>query len=421
MKWKEVPLDELCTVCIDCVNRTAPTVPYPTPFKMIRTSNIKKGFVDVEDVKYVNEETYRRWTRRSTPRRGDVVLTREAPLGSVGRLTTNESIFLGQRIFHYRADPAKLDPDYLAFVLQSPLIQGRIRSKGFGATVEHVQVGECQRLKIPVPPLQIQQRIGKALAAFDDLIENNGQRRALLEEAAAQIHKEWFVRLRFPGHEGRRAVDGVPDGWKKQPVSDWLSNYIGGGWGDEAPDSNHSEPGFVIRGTDIPNVETGNLDRVPFRYHKPSNIRSRLLKDGDLVFEVSGGSKGQPIGRTLLVTDDLLSSFSEPVICASFCKKLRPVERRYSEYLLLHLKFIRDAGLIDVFASQSASNITNFKFTAFLAQHSFLRPPDDVLDRFNDVVGKALKQVRVLGRQNQQLSEARDLLLPRLMSGEIEV
>jgi len=204
-------------------------------------------------------------------------------------------------------------------------------------------------------------------------------------------------------------------------VGDLIEFHIGGGWGEESLDSTHSEPGYVIRGTDIPSVALGDSSRVPFRYHKPSNIKSRTLADGDLIFEVSGGSKGQPVGRTLLVTSELLERFDRPVICASFCKKIRPANRNLSEFLTLNFQFIREIGFMDTFATQSASNITNFRFADFLTQYKLLCPPDSVLTSFNDVVTPIFRQIRLLGRQIQVLGQGRDVLLPRLMNGEVEV
>lgn len=213
MSWPDVPIKDVCLLAIDCVNKTAPVVEYETPFRMLRTTNVRGGFVDADNTRFVTEETFVKWTRRGVPQKGDVILTREAPLGDVGRLTSDNTVFLGQRLFMYRADPEKLNSEYLAYALQSPLVQGRIKSKGFGATVEHARVGDCENLLIPVPDLRVQERIGETLSAYDDLIENNKRRIELLEESARQLYKEWFVRFRFPGHEHVKIIDGVPKGW----------------------------------------------------------------------------------------------------------------------------------------------------------------------------------------------------------------
>ena len=222
MIWQDFPIKDLCELAVDCVNKTAPVVDYETPYRMLRTTNVRGGFVDAENTRFVAEETFIKWTRRGTPKKGDVILTREAPLGDVGRLTSDNRVFLGQRLFMYRADPEKLDSEYLAYVLQSPLVQGRFRSKGFGATVEHAKVGDCENLLIPVPDLVTQKKIGSILSTYDNLIENNKRRIELLEKTARQLYKEWFVRLRFPGYEHVKIIDGMPEGWKSCVASQAL-------------------------------------------------------------------------------------------------------------------------------------------------------------------------------------------------------
>src|ERR671919_201297 len=98
---RTIPIVDLCEQHVDCVNRTAPVVATETPYKMIRTTNVRNGFIDTENVRYVTEETYKRWTRRLVPRRGDIILTREAPLGDVGMIRNDDFIFLGQRLYHF--------------------------------------------------------------------------------------------------------------------------------------------------------------------------------------------------------------------------------------------------------------------------------------------------------------------------------
>jgi type I restriction enzyme S subunit len=217
--WEKVPIKNLCLLAVDCVNKTAPIVDFETEYKMIRTTNVKGGFIDINDVKYVSEAVFDKWTRRSKPQFGDVILTREAPVGEVGRYThEDDKVFLGQRLFHYRPDPKLLDWNFLAYVLQSREVQGRFKGMGFGATVDHVRVGDAENLPIPCPPLEIQKAIGGILSAYDDLIENNRRRMELLEQSARLLFKEWFVHLRFPGHEHTKIVDGLPDGWERKTL-----------------------------------------------------------------------------------------------------------------------------------------------------------------------------------------------------------
>src|SRR6266536_3468221 len=157
--WSPVKIDQVCSTIVDCVNKTAPTVSVPTEYKMIRTTNVRDGWVDVEHVRYVSEETYDKWSRRGELKKGDIILTREAPLGEVGLLRNAAGVFLGQRLVMYRADGKKVDNRFLMYSLLSDDLQGQIRSYGSGSTVEHMRVPDCSNLILHMPPLPEQKRI----------------------------------------------------------------------------------------------------------------------------------------------------------------------------------------------------------------------------------------------------------------------
>lgn len=230
-RWHRVCIADVCESIVDCVNKTAATVSEPTHYKMIRTTNVKKGWVHLDEVKYVTEDVFRKWTRRQLPKRGDVILTREAPLGEVGLLRTSDRVFLGQRLVSYRADSHKLDNRFLLYAFQGADVQGQIKSLGSGATVEHMRVPDCEKLTLDLPPLAEQRRIASILSAYDDLIENNTRRIAILEEMARRIYEEWFVKFRFPGHENSRMVESelgdVPQAWKISKLGDVIELAYG--------------------------------------------------------------------------------------------------------------------------------------------------------------------------------------------------
>jgi len=199
-----------------------------------------------------------------------------------------------------------------------------------------------------------------------------------------------------------------------------IGHEIGGGWGAEEQSEEFNKPAYVIRGTDIDELPNGKLEKVPFRFHKKSNLASRKLHDGDIIFEVSGGSSYEGVAKTLMVTNELLKQFDNAVMPASFCKLARPTERKYSNFLFLFWRFLRNRRGTEVFEIRSASNIVNYNWTAFLKFQKIKKPSDDELKKFNKIVDPIYKQVYNLGNQNQCLKEARDILLPRLMTGMID-
>ncbi len=192
--WERQRIENVCESIMDCVNKTAPKVDEPTPFKMIRTTNVRGGKVNLDSVYYVTEDTYNVWTRRQTPKSGDVILTREAPLGEVGMLLSDDKVFLGQRLVSYRADPTQLDNHFLLYAFQSEDLQGQIRALGSGATVQHMRVPDSKNLKLSLPHLREQQTIVAhldALLATTQLLESiYKQKLAALDELKKSLlHK----------------------------------------------------------------------------------------------------------------------------------------------------------------------------------------------------------------------------------------
>ena len=271
----------------------------------------------------------------------------------------------------------------------------------------------------------MQRRIAGILSAYDELIENSQRRIKILESMARALYREWFVHFRFPGHESVPKVPSplgeIPQGWEVKKLGDLMADHIGGGWGKERADEDHTQPAWVIRGTDIPSARSSQVTGVPHRFHTASNLRSRKLAAGDILFEVSGGSKGQPVGRTLLITSELLSALDGDVICASFCKRVRPKADTYCSELL-YLSFLNgyESGEIEQYQVQS-TGISNFKWTEYIANIDRVIPPVQMQLHFRELAAPLFSQIATIGLQIQNLRRTRDLLLPRLLSGQIDV
>lgn len=313
------------------------------------------------------------------------------------------------------------DPKYVYYFLKT-LDLKRFNS---GAGVPTLNRNDLDTLKIQIHEKNEQKIIAKVLSNYDDLIENNNKRIKILEEMAQKIYKEWFVDFRFPGHETVTFKDSelgkIPSDWNSKPIGELLEHQIGGGWGNEEQRDKYTESAYVIRGADIPNGRDGNIQNCPLRYHTKSNIKTRLLQTNDIVFEVSGGSKGQPVGRALLLNKNLFNQFNDNVICASFCKLLRTDTKQIlPEIVYLHLLNIYNNGEIEKYQTQS-TGIINFKFTFFLENEQILVPNDTIQELFKNITVPIFDEISLLGYKNQALKQTRDLLLPRLISGEIDV
>ena len=325
----------------------------------------------------------------------------------------------------FRPDRRKIEEDYLYYLVLSPEFRSNVMNVRSGSAQPFISLANLRSFEVNYhEDTRIQRRIACILSAYDDLIENNQRRIQILETMARALYREWFVEFRFPGHENvprvASSIGDIPEGWKVNPLESLMADYIGGGWGKETGDDKHTKPAWVIRGTDIPDARNCQVAGVPYRFHAGSNIRSRRLLAGDILFEVSGGSKGQPVGRTLLVTPQLLSAFGDdPIICASFCKRIRPDAAGYGSELL-YLSFVAGytSGEIEQFQVQS-TGISNFKWTEYIGKTERAIPPEPLRVSFRELVAPLFSQIGTLGLTIQNLRRTRDLLLPRLLSGQV--
>lgn len=154
--WESKEIASICEEIIDCVNKTAPQVEEQTPFIMVRTSNIRNGKISLKNIKYVDQATYKIWTRRSKPKLGDILFTREAPMGEAGLVEFDDQIFLGQRIMQYRCNTHLANPKFILELMRTQFFQRQITKLGKGSTVKHLAVPDCFKFLVIVPPLAIQ-------------------------------------------------------------------------------------------------------------------------------------------------------------------------------------------------------------------------------------------------------------------------
>lgn len=384
----------------------------------------KYPFVQTGDIKssnfYVTEysQTYseKGLAQSKLWKKGTLCITIAANIAETGILGIDACF--PDSIIGFVADEKKSDVKFVKYHFD--LLKIHLQSISQGTTQDNLSQEKLLKFDFNVPvDVNHQRRIASILSAYDDLIEVNSQRIKLLEETARELYKEWFVRMRFPGHKEAKFVKRVPEGWKIKPIGKVVDYYIGGGWGNDEKDNQFSTSGYVIRGTDIPGVRIGKANREVYRFHKPSNMKSRELIEGDIIFETAGGSEGQPLGRTCYITQELLDSYGDKVMAASFCKQLRTTSIP-ALYLYYFLNYLYETGMIESFQVQS-TGISNYQFEPFLKYQEIILPDDDLMKLFHDKTQIMQKQIALLGEQNTQLRQIRDRLLPRLISGKLEV
>lgn len=407
--WQRINIKSVCSSIIDCVNKTAKTVDYKTPYKMLRTTNIKNGWVDVENVNYVTEEIYKKWTRRQVPEKGDVILTREAPLGEVGILRSDDKVFLGQRLVAYRVDPKKLDNKFLFYSFLSHDLISQIKSFGSGSTVEHMRVPDAEKLTLSLPPLELQKKISSIISAYDDLIENNEKRIKVLEEMAQRLYTEWFVKFKFPGHEKVKMVDSgteysmIPEGWMVKPLAQAvLINPI--------TKINKSDDILHIPMECLSNILSVIDINKTFRNASTSGPK---FKNGDTLFAritpcLQNGKTGYV---NMLKNGEVACGSTEFVVLRS--KMLTSIYI----YLLVRTDNFRETARMTMVGASGRQRVRS----EFFETYKVLVPDERLLTDFESRVSKYFSEILILYRSNITLSKTRDLLIPQLVTGRREL
>lgn len=169
--WEVNRISDICSEIVDCVNKTAPIVDYVTPYRMIRTTNVRDGRIIEDGMRYVTKDTFETWSRRLSLQNGDLIFTREAPVGECGLIRDARGLFLGQRTMVYRAEPKKVDKLFLLLSMQSEYFKSQLDDLSGGSTTPHLRVPDCSKILIKTPPLQEQQKISIAIQSVEQVAE----------------------------------------------------------------------------------------------------------------------------------------------------------------------------------------------------------------------------------------------------------
>lgn len=325
--------------------------------------------------------------------------------GKVGKITQrNLPLMMNTSVIRFRSNNLeKLDDQYLFCFLRSKDFRGQIDAFVTGGAQPNFGPSHLKKMDIPLPDIDLQRKIGAFITDYDNLIENNRRRIQLLEESARLLYQEWFVHLRFPGHEQVKIIDGVPEGWEPTLVPDVI-------------DVNPRTP--VEKGKEIWYVPMSSLSETAMtantadfeRRTKHTNVKFK--KNDVLLARITPCLENGKTGYAYFLAED-------EVACGSTEFIVLRGNRVPSEfvYCLARSYPFRENAIKSMTGSSGRQRVQNSCFDKYAVP----LPPKSILDEFVQVVQNNFDQVRNLMAQNAKLAQARDLLLPKLMSGELTV
>lgn len=392
-------LNDVCEFIVDTKHKTPKFTAEGYP--CIRTPNIGRGYFILDGAKCVSEESYLEWTERATPKEKDLIFAREAPVGNVAIIPANLKVCHGQRTVLIRPNKMKVDAHYLMFLLLGDEIQNRILSMASGATVAHLNMSDIRALELPLlPSIENQKKIASILSTYDDLVENNNRRIAILEEMARSLYKEWFVKFRFPGHEEVKMVDSalgqIPEGWRVVKLFDTASPTYG--YAFKSSLFNDKEEGTpVVRIRDI----LKNISNT-FTPEHPKK-QDQILKNGDLLIGMDGDfHMGKWAGGHAYLNQRVV--------------KITPKEGYSAYFTFLSMeKSIKELNVSIVGTTVAHLGDSHLK------EIQIILPEEKIRLTANAILDLLFKQEINLRVRNQNLKTQRDMLLPKLISGKIEI
>ncbi|MFI5397924.1 MAG: restriction endonuclease subunit S [Candidatus Binatia bacterium] len=420
-RWRRVQIDETYLGLYDGPHATPP--PSEDGPVFLGIGNLTDdGHLDLREVRHIAEKDFARWTKRVTPSPGDIVFTYEATLNRYAIIPDGFRGCLGRRLALIRPNPEAVDTRFLHYSFFGEDWRQTIGKNTLsGATVDRIPLTTFPTFELSLPPLNEQRRIASILSAYDDLIENNTRRIAILEEMARALYREWFVYFRFPGHEKVRMVESplgrIPMEWgvasldtikAKEPYA-----INGGPFGSKLGTKDYVPGGVpVIRGTNL--SESGRFRANNFAFvsqEKAVELRANLARAGDIVVTQRG-----TLGQIAMIPSGI--GFDSFVISQSQMKITVDARKVNREYVFFFLRSAETSQRIRNLASSSGVPHINL---AVLREFQVLLPPHELQVEFGDFANSTETAIETLTREIDNLRTTRDLLLPKLISGEIDV
>lgn len=365
-------------------------------YYFISCKDIFDGQINYKNARQITKADFEETHKRTMLEVDDILLTNSGTIGRMAFVTDREATTkttFQKSVAIIKPDKQKVLPRYLYYQLQNCVPQ--FINSSNGSAQKNLLLSTMRTFQIEIEEnREKQEKIANTLSAYDDLIENNQKQIKLLEEAAQRLYKEWFVDLRFPGHENTEIVDGVPEGWNEKTLSQ-VANVIMG----QSPKSefyNSEKKGLPFhQGVGSYGVRFVMDDIYSTSY-------TRIAEPNSILFSVRAPVGRLNITKSKVVIGRGLAAINQTDGCQSYL------------YYLLKNRFFKDniVGNGSIFASVSKDELLNQKF---------LIPERNLMMQFEKIVSQMDKQIENLDSKNKKLIEARDRLLPKLMSGEVEV
>lgn len=414
MAWEKVKLGDVST-CIQ-----------PGPFgsqlhnsdysesgtPIIMPKDMIDGKISHSNLVFVGEEHTKRLCRHQV-HSGNLMVARKGDVRKCVFITENEEGWMtGSDCLKVALKEDVCHPKFIYYQLRSPFIGRWLEKISIGATMPSINTGLLSGIELMLPPLKVQKRIADILSAYDDLVENNQKQIKLLEEAAQRLYKQWFIDLKFPGHETTKIVDGIPEGWSSVTLGDIYGKIESGSRPKGGIDSSIRDGVVSVGAENVIGLGQYNYSSEKLVSHEfYENVKRGKIEDRDILVYKDGAY----IGKTSLFQDEFprkIMMVNEHVFLVN---TKNPMYQYYLFFTLNRKEYYDKIQKLNKNSAQPGINQDALKSLVVVL------PENGVIKRFDDFVSPLVKKLFSLAKQNYELSQSRDRLLPKLMNNEIEV
>jgi len=381
---------------------------------VINVRNIGFGEIREEKLEFIAEQTVQRLSSHLLEA-GDIVFGRKGAVERHAFINPKYARwFQGSDCLRLRVKSASIDSRFLSYYfLTEHHKQWMINQCSHGATMASLNQAIISRIPLLLPPIHTQRKIVSILSAYDRLIENNTRRIEILEEMARSIYREWFVKFRFPGHEQVQMVDSelglIPEGWEVKNLGN-LTSVITKGTTPTTLGQKYTSEGINFIKVESIDSSGSILDNKLAKIDKETHIllKRSQLKTGDILFSIAGA-----IGRSTIISENVLPANTNQALAI-----IRPIEPLLVLYLY---RVIQSREFVNFSLGRVVQTAQANVSLSVLSAAPIIVPDKLTLEKFRDISQPIVKAVDLVQQKNLNLRKTRDLLLPRLISGEIDV
>ena len=409
----------------------------PNSIYYLDTSNITRNRIDNLKYLQLSKEEYPSRAKRKVKDKTIVYSTvrpNQEHFGILDNPIENLIVSTGFTTIDIK-DINVIDPLYLYYYITQKRITNHLQAIAENSVSSYPSINSSDIGELIITfPLEIKEQQKKItlLSSIDKKIELNNRINAELETMVKYLYDYWFVQFDFPNEEGKpyKSSGGkmvynnilkreIPEGWEIGTISEFIASSKGGDWGKETIEGKYTMPVICVRGADINGLNGSGQIGAPKRYILDKN-KEKFLLPYDLVIEISGGSPTQSTGRLLLITDEMLSRFDEPLICSNFCKAISLVNHQYAYNFKYMWDSIYDSGVLFGWEGKT-SGIKNLLFESFVSKYIICMPAVELVNKFFSLAEDIHKKKQNNLKENEKIIQLRDFLLPMLMNGQVTV